>query len=121
MFIYKLGFDNGVVKTVVHRPSQAVAIVPDDVLIDKEFELVANHSDLGAHVCKGLHHCIDLHKLFDKDQGPNRVKNIHGLSKNFNALAQIASQQSEASLRQARDGHGCAAGRPVPEEAYTSP
>ena len=71
---------------------------------------------------RGVHHCIYLYKFFDKDQGPNSVKVIHGLNKNFNGLAKTASQQSEASLKEAV-GHaaGYAAGPPVLDEAYNSP
>ena len=122
MFAYKLVLEGDLVKKVVHRPTKAEAIVPADVRIDKEFELCANHSDMGAYVCKGVHHCIYLYKFFDKDQGPNSVKVIHGLNKNFNGLAKTASQTSEAALKEAV-GHaaGYAAGPPVLDEAYNSP
>ena len=122
MFAYKLVFEGDVVKTVVHRPTKAEAVVPDDVLIDKEFELCADHSDMGAYVVKGVHHCIYLYKFSAKDLGPNSVKVINGLNKNFIGLALAASRKSEASLKEAvGNAAGFAAGPHVLAEAYHSP
>ena len=86
--VYEVKFNSEKTKalSVLHRPTQEVAQIPDHVFIDATFSLTFNWLDLGAKVTKKPADHL-LCQFFDDNKGPGVGEVVTGNSKEFNNYA----------------------------------
>ena len=101
IFVYKLTFENEKASECTHRPTGDKTRIPQDVAITKEFDLMHNCSDMQAVVVLGSHHKYFLHKFFDKNCGPHKVKTSFGTCKTFDQVVTAAVEVQDRADRAA--------------------
>lgn len=87
--VYELGFDAESTRlvSILHRPTLDKCAIDADVGIDSSFDLLFNWSDTQAELQKGKARRFRLQRFFGRNQGPNKVEQWSGKSKQFLAMA----------------------------------